>query len=135
MMGIVMFTVKPDNGPDYTVEQKLLAIAISLVAGLVFVSPLVYKGLRLRGMLIEAYERGMRFSDKRGEALFLYTEVQQLRRRIQRLGGLISLTFVLPDGKSYTANVNRPQDARMLLDVLTRFGPIQWTADNTFRFW
>jgi hypothetical protein len=136
MVGTVMFTSKPTNGPDYSVGQKLLAVAISAVFAAAAASLLVVKGRRLRGMVVEVYEQGMRFVGRGGIAsAFRYSDVQELKRRAQLSGALISLTFVLGNGQSHTATVNRPRDARMLQEVLSRFGAVNWGQDDTFRFW
>jgi len=64
--------------------------------------------------------------------MFLFADVKELKRRTIR-NALANLTFVLADGRAYTADVSSPKDAAMLQDVLARFGPIRWEVDRGFR--
>lgn len=84
-------------------------------------------------MAVETYERGVRIRmPSRGEVVFRYADVCQLKRRTLR-GALAGVVFVLKDGQSYEIGVHAAGDVPMLNYILGQFGPIDWKKDNSFR--
>ncbi len=119
----------PPQPLGYSIGVFAFAFGFSAMVAAFF----AVKGWRKRGRVVEIYERGLRFGmPPASDAAFLFAEVRELKKRTIR-GALANLTFVLTDGRTYTADVNNSNDAAMLQDVLARFGPVRWEADRGFR--
>ena len=123
------------TGPTQSAGYKFGVVAFSLGMGAAGAAPFIFWALRKRGLVIEAYEHGMRFLWPSGRELgFLFAHVKEVRKKTIR-GALAKLTFVLADGQSHTVDVNGSKDLLMLQDVLARFGRMKWEADRGFRVW
>ena len=121
------------TGPPQSLSFKLSTFAISIGMAAGGAAFFVVKGRRKTGLIVEVYERGMRFArPPASEVMFLFAAVKESKRRTIR-GALANLTFVLVDGRALTVDVNSPKDAAMLQDVLARFGPMRWEVDRGFR--
>jgi hypothetical protein len=121
------------TGPTQSVGYEVGVVAFSVGIGAVGSAPFLFKGLRKRGLIIEAYEYGMRFMWPSGrEVAFLFADVKEMKKKTLR-GALAKLTFVLADGQSHTIDVHGSKDVLMLQDVLAHFGPMRWEADRGFR--
>jgi hypothetical protein len=121
------------TGPAQSVGYTVTAFAITVGMGAAAATPFVVWGRRNHGLIVEAYEHGMRFAKPPAKnAVFLFAQVEQLKKRTIR-GALASLTFVLADGRAHTVKVSGRKDVAMLQDVLARFGSMRWEADSGFR--
>ena len=121
------------TGPTQSVGYEVGVVAFSVGMGAAGSAPFLFKGLRKRGLIIEAYEYGMRFVWPSGRELaFLFADVKEMKKKTFR-GALAKLTFVPADGQSHTVDVNGSKDVLMVQDVLARFGPMRWEADRGFR--
>ena len=132
LSSIILFTKQNPGVKPYTLPEKLgfvaFIVALSGGAGLF----LFLKGLRGRKS-IEAYEHGLRLRPPSGDPVtFRYDQVRQLRRRTFK-GALAGVEFTLSDGTSHEIAVHGSADAKMLSDILARYGPIAWQPDNSFR--
>jgi len=109
------------TSPPQPLGYQATVFGCAVGGGLLAALPLLIKGRRKRGSSIEAYEHGMRFISRSGmPSTFLFTDVAQIRRKTIR-GALAEATFMLADGRKYTAGVHDREDLRMLEGVLQRF--------------
>ncbi len=119
--------------PNETLNFRITVFACLTLAGAAASAPLWIKGCRKRGAIVEAYEAGMRFIPRSGQAAtFKYEQVTELRRKVFN-GMLARLTLVLADGREYAIDNQGSKDAALINDVLARFGGVRWEEERGWR--